>query len=149
MNGISYRCSCRALDTEGDRVRFTHRWLFAFRGELCLTDSAIECGNWTLLYKDILDAVIYESPHSPIAAVLVILCAGRTYQFQLLSSSPWYYVLDPFWHRQVLFPVRFKRLNIRDYLSDKYSLRVTLLTCSGISFVLFVLVVWLRRYFWG
>jgi hypothetical protein len=147
MCANSYNCVCRALDNEGDRVRFTPRWLFAYRGELRLTDRAIECGNWVIPYKDILDAVIYEAPrYSPVAAILVICSVNGTYQFQLKSSSPWYYVLDTFWRSQTLFQVRFEAINLHEYLSDKSSLRSLVFVCMLSSFLICLVLLWLRSF---
>ena len=62
ISEVVYRCKTKVTDREGEHIRHSINWLFARRGELCLTDRAIECGDWTIRYAEIDDAVL-RNPH--------------------------------------------------------------------------------------
>ncbi len=95
---VIYQCRTRATNREGDRLRFSLNWALARRAELRLTTSALECGDWTIPYDRIDDAVLVAVPFGRDNAYnLRIEAMGTTYQFQLKSTSPWRFVLDPFW----------------------------------------------------
>ena len=90
MDEVVYRCPVKATNKEGDRLRWSINWAFARRGELRLTTTAIECGDWTIPYDKIDDAVLLCVPFKfGNASTLHIKSMGRTYQFQLRSISAW------------------------------------------------------------
>lgn len=107
MHRNIYRCKTKATDREGDLIRFSTNWAFARRGELRLTDRAIECGDWTIPYEDIDDAVLLAiaTPWGT-SHTLKIKFEGTTYQFQLKSTSSWRNVTDPFWLGETPLPLR-------------------------------------------
>jgi hypothetical protein len=129
-------------------ARFSHRWLFARRGSLRLTDRALEFEDWVIPYEELRDAVIYRAPsHTSAASILVISSPNGTYQFQLLSTSPFHYAIGTFWSTELPFHVRFEKLNFHDYFSDRNSIAFTLVMCTIVTNVLLFLAIWLKRFF--
>jgi hypothetical protein len=104
---VVYRCKTKATDREGDRLRWSLNWAFARRGELRLTDVAIQCGDWTIPYAEIDDAVLLAVPMwFGTAYNLRVKSRGKTYNFALKSTSAWRWTLDPFWSGATPFPIR-------------------------------------------
>jgi hypothetical protein len=107
MGEVVYRCKTKATDREGDHIRWSVNWLFARRGELRFTERAIECGDWTILYAEIDDAVLLAIPTQwGTAHNLLIKSRGKTYQFQLKSTSLLRLVIDPYLLGETPFPLR-------------------------------------------
>jgi hypothetical protein len=107
MDEVVYRCRTKATDKEGDHLRLSVNWAFARRGELRLTRTAIECGDWTIPYDTIDDAALIGVPTNiGNAYTLRVKSMDKTYQFQLKSISSWRWVLDPFWLGPTPMPLR-------------------------------------------
>ena len=107
MDEIIYKCKSRASDREGHLLRWSLNWAFARRGELRLTNLAIELGDWYIPYDTIDDAVLLDIP-TPMGTAynLVVMASGKTYHFQLRSTSIWRWLVDPFWMGEIPFPMR-------------------------------------------
>jgi hypothetical protein len=106
-----FACKCRALETEDCTYRISPRWLLAARGELTLTDTALLFREWVIPYSDMEEAVMFAPPgYLGLAHCLVVRCGTTNYQFQLMSRSPWWYNLDPFWREAAPFAFRFERM---------------------------------------
>lgn len=107
MIEVVYRCKIKATDREGDHLRRSLNWAFARRGELRLTDRAIECGDWTIPYEEFDDAVLLALPtRFGTSYNLRVKSRGKTYHFQLRSTSTWRWTLDSFWLGTTPFPIR-------------------------------------------
>jgi hypothetical protein len=107
MSEVIFRCKTKATDREGDRLRWSLNWAFARRGELRFTDLAIECGDWTIPYESIDDAVLLVFPTLLFTAYNIRVKSQRkTYNFQLKSTSGWGWKHDPFRVEEAPFPIR-------------------------------------------
>ena len=107
MGEVVYRCKTKATDRGGHHPRWSLNWAFARRGELRLTDLAIQCGDWTIPYAGIDDAVLLAVPtRFGTAYNLRVKARGKTYHFQLRSTSAWRWTLDSFWLGAIPFPIR-------------------------------------------
>jgi hypothetical protein len=106
MDGVIYRCRVKATDRVGDLVRWSWNWILARHGDLRLTERTIECGDWTIPYAVIDEAVLFEV-HSTSGdfRMLRVKSRGKTYQFGLKSTSFWRYATDPCWSGEMPFPM--------------------------------------------
>jgi hypothetical protein len=78
-------------------------WAIARRGELRLTERAIEFGDWIIPYEEIEDAVLLVG----LLHMLKVRWRETWYQFGLKSLSIWRVVPDPFWSGDT--PFRFRK----------------------------------------
>ena len=107
MSEVVYRCKTKATDKEGDDFRISRNWMLAKFYELRLTRREIQCGDWTIPYAEIDDAVLMAiSPPYILGYTLRVKSRGKTYQFRLLSTSPWWWDLDRFWLGDTALPLR-------------------------------------------
>lgn len=145
MDRIIHRCKTKATDRERDSVRFSFNWLFARRGELRLTECSIACGDWTIPYEEVEDAVLLAVPTRWWTDYnLKIRSRGKTYQFQLKSISYWRYLIDPFWFGETPLPLRYEVACI-DWRASKLTLRLTFLWACLISTACLLLLIFLLR----
>jgi hypothetical protein len=144
MDQVIYRCKTKATDREGDLIRPSLNWAFARRGELRLTDRAIECGDWTIPYEEVDDAVLLAIPtRFGIAYNLKIKSQGRTYQFQVSSNSGLRTIVDPFWFGETPLPLRKEAAHIDSGVYELLMPRVNWIYLA--TFVAFLLVASLFR----
>jgi hypothetical protein len=160
MDRLLFKCRCVATDKIGDEIRCSLAWLFAYRGEMRLTNEAIEWCNRRITYPEIDEANLvrvitpFGEPYN-----LMIRVRGQTWQFQLPSNSrfgfaafalqPWWricglpeelFVLDPFWVGDHLpFAVKHIRYNY-DILKDRKEYR-KLMAVRLLVFFLILLVI--------
>jgi hypothetical protein len=117
MSEVVYRCKTKATDREGDQFRLSFNWMLAKFYELRLTRREIQCGDWTIPYAEIDDAVLMAiAPPYILGYVLRVKSRGKTYQFRLLSTSPWWgwglWDLDRFWLGDIALPLRRELVNL-------------------------------------
>ncbi|MBM4032530.1 MAG: hypothetical protein FJ291_12195 [Planctomycetes bacterium] len=94
-----YSCLTKATTAEGEEIRFSLNWIVSRRGILRVMPDALVCGDWTIPYQDIDEAVLFSLWGLFVPGyVLRIRSRGRIYQFGL----NW----NPFWKRELPFPVR-------------------------------------------
>lgn len=138
MERVIYRCKVKATDRERDQLRWSFNWSFARarRGELRLTDRAIQCGDWTIPYAEFDDAALLAVPMQFFTAYnLRVKSRGKTYNFALKSTSAWHWRLDPFWLGTLPFPLR-KEVAYINYRDSMPLLMVFWITCSALAMVL-------------
>jgi hypothetical protein len=132
MERVIYRCMTKATDREGDVIRASFNSLFARRGELRLTGHAIECGDWTIAYAEIDDAVLLTISMRMwwvfrwTAYTLKIKARGKTYLFQLPFISLWRSIIDPFWFGETPLPLR-DEVTYYDWEASKPTLTLVVL----------------------
>ena len=90
----------KAVIADGDQLRTGPKWITARRGQLKLYPDRLECGNWTIAYTEIREAIL-SSFRSPILRIPGFILAVRTnndtYHFGL---NGWRY-----WKGELPFPV--------------------------------------------
>ena len=90
----------KAVIADGDQLRTGPKWITARRGLLKIYPDRLECGNWTIEYTEIREAVL-SSFRSPILRIPGYILAVRTnddtYHFGL---NGWRY-----WKGELPFPV--------------------------------------------
>jgi hypothetical protein len=106
MTGTVFECRTKATNREGNHIRFSWNWAFARRSKLVLTDESLICGDWTIPYQEIEDAILVSVRFLGWARTLFVRWGGKTYQFQLKSESWWRQIIHPFWDGPLPFSVR-------------------------------------------
>ncbi len=100
MNQPLHTCLTKAVIADGDQLHTGPKWITARRARLKLYNEHLECGNWTVLYGDIRDAIL-SSFRSPILRipgyVLAIRTDTETYHFGLNGGR--------YWNGELPFPV--------------------------------------------
>lgn len=101
-----HRCLTKATTAEGEEIRHSLNWVVSRRAILKVMPDALVCGDWTIPYQDIEDAVLFSvwSTFVP-GFVLRVKSRGKVYQFGL----NW----NPFWRRELPFPVRREKGKLR------------------------------------
>ena len=82
----------KAVIADGDQLRTGPRWITSRRGRLKLYSERLECGDWTVAYADIQEAVLssFQSPILRIAGyVLAVRTDKDTYHFGLNGRRYW------------------------------------------------------------
>ncbi len=103
-----HTCMTKAVIAEGDQLRCGPRWIAARRAKLRLYSDRLECGNWTVPYDQIRDAVLtsFRSPILRIPGyVLSVRTDEKTYHFGLSGSR--------YWRGELPFPVNRERGRLR------------------------------------
>ncbi len=108
MNQPIHSCMTKAVIADGDQLETGPRWLTSRRGRLKLFDDALECGDWSIQYKDVREAVLtsFRSHILRIPAyVLAVRTDTQTYHFGLNGWGYWKGVLP--------FPVKRTQARLR------------------------------------
>jgi hypothetical protein len=109
MSEVFFRCKTKATDREGDQLRWSLNWALARRAEIRFTELAIECGDWTIPYESIEDAVLLVISMGKSAAYNIrVKSKGKTYNFALKSTSARGWKHDPFRIEEAPFSIRRK-----------------------------------------
>jgi hypothetical protein len=101
MNQPIHSCMTKAVIADGDQLESGPQWLTSRRGRLKLFDDHLECGNWSIRYEDIREALLtsFRSHILQIPGyVLAIRTDTQTYHFGL---NGWRY-----WDGELPFPVK-------------------------------------------
>ncbi len=100
MDQPLHSCMTKAVIADGDQLRTGPKWITSRRGRLKVYSDRLECGDWTIRYDDISEAVL-SSFRSPILRipgyVLAVRTHNDTYHFGL---NGWRY-----WKGDLPFPV--------------------------------------------
>ncbi len=119
MDEPIHQCWTKATTAEGDDIRRSFNWVTARRARLRVTRSSLVCGDWTIPYHDIQEAVLYWISWMLIPGyVLRVKANGVTYQFGLNWGR--------FWQRELPFPVRRERGRV-GYAAFSMVVRIVLL----------------------
>jgi hypothetical protein len=87
-----HTCMTKAVIADGDQLRMGPRWLTSRRARLKLYDDHLQCGDWTIAYVDIREAVLAKirTPLLRIPGyVLSVRTDENTYHFGLNPGSYW------------------------------------------------------------
>ncbi len=98
----------KAVIADGDQLESGPQWLTSRRGRLKLFDDHLECGNWSIRYEDIREALLtsFRSHILQIPGyVLAIRTDTQTYHFGL---NGWRY-----WDGELPFPVKRTQARLR------------------------------------
>ncbi len=108
MDKPLHSCMTKAVIGDGDQLRTGPKWITARRGLLKLYSDRLTCGDWTIAYDDICEAVL-SSFRSPILRIPGYILAVRTdndtYHFGL---NGWRY-----WMGELPFPVTRNQTRLR------------------------------------
>ena len=87
---LLHKCLTKATTSEGDAVRYSHNWAFARRAMLQIWSDRLVCGDWTIPYASITEAVLVtvRQAFRP-CHILRIRTAERGYQFGLSATDFW------------------------------------------------------------
>ena len=90
MTDVLHSCMTKATTAEGDDVRRGISWIFSRRGRLKVTTDALVCGDWTIPYSDISEAVLFSLPGAIFPGyVLRVKSNSQIYQFGLNGGNFW------------------------------------------------------------
>lgn len=90
MSHLLHRCMTKATTAEGDDIRRSLNWVLSRRGLLKVFDDNLECGDWSIAYTEIDDAVLFRTRQMLIRCyVLRIKTRGTVYQFGLNPGRYW------------------------------------------------------------
>ena len=81
-----HKCMTKATTAEGDQRSYGPNWVTSRRAILRLFDDHLKCGDWTVQYADIDDAVLYSFRSFFLRIpgyILTIKTDARTYHFGL------------------------------------------------------------------
>ena len=92
-----YSCMTKATTAEGDNLRLSFNWVVARRGILKVMPDALVCGDWTIPYSQIDEAILFSIWTSFPGYLLRVRSGGTVYHFGL----NW----NPFWKKELPFPV--------------------------------------------
>lgn len=90
MSEPLFRCMTKGTTAEGDDIRHSLSWIFSRRGSLYVFADRLECGDWTIRYNEMQQAVLFRTRQLLIPCyVLRIKAHGRIYQFGLNPNRYW------------------------------------------------------------
>ena len=108
MDQPLHSCMTKAVIADGDQLRVGPKWITSRRGRLKLFSDRLECGDWTIQYNNIREAVLstFRSPILRIPGyVLAVRTDSDTYHFGL---NGWRY-----WNGDLPFPVTRQRSKLK------------------------------------
>lgn len=127
-----HSCMTKAIVADGDHIMPSAHWAVSRRGILKVFSDRLECGNWSIPYSEIEEAVLHSGAGLLFPGyVLQVRTKDRTFHFGLN--------LGRFWRNELPFPVRRKPRSLGRTLAV-YAIR---------GVVLAVLVYWLWRKYHG
>lgn len=119
-----HSCLTKATIEEGDDIRRSENWLMSRRARLKVMPDALVCGDWTIPYASIDDAVLFRTRNLFIPCyVLRVKADGKIYQFGLNPGR--------YWSGELPFSVRRERMRLR---YSPYSIAVRLALVSSIIY---------------
>ena len=87
-----HSCMTKAVVGDGDQLECGPQWITSRRARLKLFDSHLECGDWSIPYDQIREAVL-SSFNSPILRIpgyiLAVRTDSKTYHFGLNGGQYW------------------------------------------------------------
>ncbi|TWU05437.1 hypothetical protein [Allorhodopirellula heiligendammensis] len=87
-----HSCMTKAIIADGDQLELGPRWMRSRRARLRLFEDRLICGDWSVRYDDIREAVL-ASFRSPILRIPGYVLSARTdshtYHFGLNGSRYW------------------------------------------------------------
>ncbi len=123
-----HSCMTKAVIGDGDRLECGPRWIAARRAKLRLFEDHLECGDWSVAYDQIHQAVLssFKSPILRIPGyVLAIRTDSITYHFGLNGS--------PYWEGKLPFSVERQKTRLK---LSPISLVARIMVVGGVMYVL-------------
>ena len=103
-----HSCLTKAVIADGDQVRSGPKWIMSRRARLHLLEDRLDCGDWTIRYDEIREAVL-SSFRSHILRIpgfgLAVRTENKTYHFGLNGSR--------YWDGELPFPVTRQKSKLR------------------------------------
>ena len=124
---LLYRCLTKATRAEGDDIRRSFSWVASRRAMLEIRGDSMVCGDWTIPYDEIDEAVLFSTKQMFIIPVYVLRAKskGKVYQFGLNPNR--------FWNGELPFPVHREKMRL-GYSTYSIAVRVIL-----VAFVIYLL----------
>ena len=124
MAEVIYSCMTKATTTEGDDIRRSANWLVSRRARLKVISDSLMCGDWTIAYDEIDEAVLFRTSQMFIPCyVLRVRANGAIYQFGLNPGR--------FWKGELPFPVRRESMKVA---YSPFSIVVRLVFFAGLAY---------------
>lgn len=99
MSKVLHKCAVKATRQEASDIETPVNWAFSRRGFLNIKSDSLACGDWTVFYEDIDDAVLISIPWLFLKAyILKIKTSEKIYHFGLNPNS--------FWAKELPFSVK-------------------------------------------
>ena len=120
-----YRCMTKAVDAQGDHLRYSPAWVTARRGILKVYPDRLVCGDWTIPVTGIREAVLssFRSSFGIPGYVLRVDTEMKTYHFGMNGNR--------FWKGALPFPVR------REKAKLAYSAFSIIARCILVAFLIY------------
>jgi hypothetical protein len=85
-----HRCMTKGVRGAADQFEYGLSWVTSRRGSLKVFSDRLECGDWTIPFEEIQQAVLFETRQWFIRCyVLKVRTAATTYQFGLNPGRFW------------------------------------------------------------
>lgn len=108
MTVLLHQCMTKAVISQGDQLECGPKWITSRRTLLKLFDDHLECGDWTVPYEEIRNAIL-SSFRTPILRlpgfVLAVRTDANTYHFGLNHGD--------FWNGELPFAVERRKTTLR------------------------------------
>ena len=108
MADLIHSCMTKAVIGDGDQLECGPKWITARRSTLKLYDDHLECGDWSISFVDIQDAILSKF-NSPILRIPGYILAVRT------DSNTYHFGLNGwrFWQGELPLPVKRQNTKLR------------------------------------
>ena len=123
-----YKCMTKAVVGDGDQLECGPQWITSRRATLKLFQDRLECGDWTVRYEDIREAILsaFRSPILRIPGfVLAVRTNDQTFHFGLNGGR--------YWDGELPFEVERKKSRLR---LSPISLLARIAVVGGILYLL-------------
>jgi len=85
-----HQCMTKGVKGAAEEFERGMSWVTSRRGTLKLFQDRFECGNWTVSYEDLTDAVLFKTKQCFITCyILKLRTSDTTYQFGLNPNKYW------------------------------------------------------------
>ncbi|RYD22252.1 MAG: hypothetical protein EOP88_08825 [Verrucomicrobiaceae bacterium] len=103
---LLYRCMTKGVKDAPESFEYGASWVTARRGMLSVHQDRLECGDWTIPYSAISQAVLFKTSQMLIPCyILKVRTATDSYQFGLSGNK--------FWSTDLPFPVTREKGRLR------------------------------------
>ena len=94
-----HTCMTKAIIADGDHLRLGPRWITSRRARLKLYEDHLQCGDWSIAYGDIREAVL-ASIRTPLLRIPGYVLSVRT------DANTYHFGLNPgrYWKGELPFP---------------------------------------------
>jgi hypothetical protein len=130
MSELIHQCMTKAVFAEGAQLKHGPNWILARRGRLKIFEDHLECGNWTIEYRDIKNATLYSVRQY----IIVIPVPGYVLKIET-EDKAYHFGLNPnrYWKNELPFPVERQKGRLRFSL---FSIAVRLIVLGYVVYFL-------------